>query len=92
MAAERETLHLAQQLSKTDDVERQQEILKLIGDLEITYDILCSTKVATLVKPLKKSAHNAVATQATDLLRRWREIANDYSNVYIYICFFIFSC
>lgn len=77
---EKETLHLIRELSKADDSDRQLEILNQISNLKMTYDILCSTKIGGVIKPLKKSQDMKLSQAAMSLLKEWRAIADANAN------------
>jgi hypothetical protein len=70
-----EVVGLAAQLAKAaGDADRQFDLLRALGAVPMTYDLLVATKVGNAVKPLRKAAHAApaVASAAKALVDAWR--------------------
>mmetsp|Transcript_2511 Transcript_2511/g.3069 ORF Transcript_2511/g.3069 Transcript_2511/m.3069 type:complete len:308 (-) Transcript_2511:430-1353(-) len=79
MAEEQELMHLARELSKTDDEERRLDIMSKISAIDITYEMLVSTKIGSVIKPFKKLPDEKLASAAGQLLKKWRAIADNYT-------------
>jgi hypothetical protein len=67
-----EVLSLSSQLEKTDDVDRQLDLLKALSQVRMTFDLLVDSKVGASVKSLKKSQDQLVAESAKNLLQDWK--------------------
>jgi len=74
-----EVLGLMAQLVKADgDIDRQLDLVKMLGGVPMTMDLLVATKVGSAVKPLKKSEHAPLADAAKSLLNAWRTVVDDH--------------